>query len=125
MDVKRLAALDMHGTRGTTRRRRVILVEFVAGAIVACGFGLWVILDSPNTGGQVFGAWLTAAGVNYIPLAAHAIRLSAPGALDAELAGIDIRRELARHGLLQLWIVVPLALVVFAVTQDKTRERAG
>ena len=40
VDVRRLAAIDMYGTRGTTRRRRIILTEFIAGAIVMIGFGL-------------------------------------------------------------------------------------
>jgi hypothetical protein len=32
MNVRQLAAVDMYGIRGTDRRRRVILVEFVADA---------------------------------------------------------------------------------------------
>ncbi|MFJ9703747.1 hypothetical protein [Streptomyces sp. NPDC101234] len=121
MDVKRLAALDMYGTRGTRRRRRIVLVEYIAGVIVASGLGLWVLLNSSSTGGRVFGAWLIAVGVNYIPLASHAIRLSAPGGWDAELVGVDVRRELARFGILQLWIVVPLAVVFFAVRGKPAR----
>jgi hypothetical protein len=35
VNVKRLAAIDMYGTRGTLRRRRIILAEFTAGALVA------------------------------------------------------------------------------------------
>jgi hypothetical protein len=31
--VQRLAAIDMYGTKGTTRRRRIILVEFVVLAL--------------------------------------------------------------------------------------------
>jgi len=121
MEVKRLAALDMYGTRGTKRRRRIVLVEFVAGAIVACGVGLWVLLGSSSIGGRVVGIWLIGAGVNYIPPAIYAIRLSAPGVLDAELVGVDVRRELARYGILQLWIMVPFALVFFAVRGNPAR----
>ena len=38
LDVRRLAAVDMHGIAGTSRRRQLIRAEFLAGAI--CGAGL-------------------------------------------------------------------------------------
>jgi hypothetical protein len=41
--------------------------------------------------------------------------LSRPGALDAELSGVDTGRELRRYGVLQLWIFVPLSLVAVEV----------
>ena len=94
-DPRRLAALDMYGTRGSQRRRRAIRVEFFAGAagctalgILALvhGSGLWILV----------GAWLVGAGANYVPLALEAQRLSRPSALDAELSGLDVRRELRR-----------------------------
>jgi hypothetical protein len=37
VDVRRLAAVDMHGARGSLLRRRVILAEFVLGAIGGAG----------------------------------------------------------------------------------------
>ena len=46
----------------------------------------------------VLGIWLVGAGVNYVPLAVHAQSLSRPGALEAELAGVDVRRELRHAG---------------------------
>jgi hypothetical protein len=50
-----------------------------------------------------------------VPLAAYAIALSRSGVLSAELAGVDNGRELRRYSVLQLWILVPLSLVVLAV----------
>jgi hypothetical protein len=41
--------------------------------------------------------------------------LSQPGALEAELAAVDLRRELRHAGLQQFWIAVPIAVAVFAV----------
>lgn len=41
MNVRRLAAIDMYGTRGTARRRRIILAEFLAGAVALVAFDTW------------------------------------------------------------------------------------
>jgi hypothetical protein len=114
MNVRRLAAIDMHGTRGTVRRRRIITAEFIAGTIGAVAFGIWQLCAVASLGGQLFGAWLVGAGLNYAPLAAYAVVLSPPGAIEVELAGIDTGRELRRYGLWQFWAAVPLALVIFA-----------
>jgi hypothetical protein len=111
VNVRRLAAIDMFGTRGTPRRRWIILAEFVLGALVLIGFGVWLALDATSLGDQLFGFWAILAGLNYVPLAAYAIALSRAGAIDAELAGVDAERELRRYGVAQLWIVVPLWLV--------------
>lgn len=59
--------------------------------------------------------------MNYVPLAISAHSLSRPGALEAELAGADLPRELRQAGVRQLWIVVPLAVVVAAVAQGGSR----
>jgi hypothetical protein len=115
MNVRRLAAIDMYGTRGTARRRRIILAEFTAGVVVMVVFGLWLLTHAHGLGGRVLGIWLIGAGLNYAPLAAYAIALSRPGALNAELAGVDTRQELRRYGVLQLWILVPLSLAVLAI----------
>jgi hypothetical protein len=115
MNVRRLAAIDMHGARGATRRRRIILAEFAAGVVVAVAFGIWLAAYASSLGGHLFGIWMIGAGLNYAPLAAYAIALSRPGALSAELAGVDTGRELRRYSVLQLWILVPLSLVVLAV----------
>ncbi|MFE0526920.1 hypothetical protein ACFW0V_04915 [Micromonospora parva] len=48
-----------------------------------------------------------------------------PGALDAELAGVDIDRELRRYTVLQLWVFVPLSLVVLAIRDALARRRPG
>ncbi len=57
-----------------------------------------------------------------MPLAAYAIALSLPGALDAELAGVDTGREIRRYSVLQLWIFVPLSLVVLAARSAVSRD---
>ena len=113
MDVRRLAAVDMWGARGTMRRRRIIVAEFVAGAIGAMAVGGWITAAASSAGLAMLGTYILCTGLNYVPLSGYAILLSRPGALEAALDGVDVPRELRRYSVLQLWLLVPLALVVF------------
>lgn len=121
VDVKRLAALDMHGSRGTMRRRRIILVEFTAGAIASLALAAWLIVSAPTTAGRVVGVWVLGLGLNYVVLTVYAVALSRPGALDAELAGVDTLPELRRYTLLQFWVLIPLSMVIFAARSPARR----
>lgn len=76
----------MYGTRGTTRRRRIVLAEFVAGVVAAAAFGSWLVVGACGLGGHLLGIWMIGVGLNYAPLAAHAIALSRPVALDATMS---------------------------------------
>ena len=120
VNVRRLAAIDMYGLRGTERRRRLILAEFIFGAVAVVAFGVWFIAAADRPADRLVGIVIIGVGLNYVPLTLYAIGLLRPGALDAELAGVDTGREIRRYGLLQVWILVPLSLVVLA-----TREAAG
>jgi hypothetical protein len=117
LNVRRLAAVDMYGTAGARWRRRVIVAEFIVGAFGGITLGLWIALSSPMVGWQWFGAWLTGMGANYLVLALHAVSLSRSGAMDNELAGLDVRAELRHYSLAQLWVVVPLTMAVIALPQ--------
>lgn len=117
-----MAAIDMYGIRGTTRRRRIILVEFVVGAIAIIGFGVWLLAVSGHPLDRALAVYVILIGTNYVPLALHAVALSRPGALDTELAGVDTGRELRRYSVLQFWIFVPLYLVVLAGRQVLSRQ---
>jgi hypothetical protein len=65
-------------------------------------------------------------GLSYVPLAGHAWSLSRPGALDRALAGVDVHRELRYYTVAQLWIVVPLLLLVLTIRQrDRAANRNG
>ncbi|MFC5925032.1 hypothetical protein [Micromonospora vulcania] len=124
MNVRRLAAVDMYGSRGTTRRRWIILAEFLVGVSLMVTWGIWLLASSSGLGTRVIGLWLAGAGLNYAPLSMYAIALMRHGALDAELAGVDTDRELRRYTVLQLWVFVPLSLVVLAIRDTLARRRA-
>ena len=103
----------MHGTRGTVRRRRIIRIEFLVGACGGIALGALTLLRGEGAW-MMLGAWLVGVGANYVPLAIEAQRLSSPGALDAEISGLELRRELGAAGRAQLWIAVPFALCLAA-----------
>ena len=122
LSVRRLAALDVWGSSGSVRRRRIIRAEFVVGVVGCSMLGLLALVRGSGWM-VVVGVWLVGVGVNYVPLALYARSLSQPGTLEAELAGVDTRRELRRAGVQQLWIAVPLAVAGFALADMRSRRR--
>ena len=113
LDVRRLAAVDMHGGRGRPARAFVITAEFLFGAVVGPLFALFMIVTAASPGWKAAGVVLLGVGLNYVPLARRALELRAPGALDAELEGVDVKDELRRYSVAQFWVCVPLAVVLF------------
>ncbi|HEY7630739.1 MAG TPA: hypothetical protein VH817_08570 [Thermoleophilaceae bacterium] len=118
LDVRRLAALDMHGARGSRRRRHVILAEFALGTIGGAALGVWA-LTWDSAAGVVLGVWLLGLAANYLPLTAHVLSLWPPGALEAELGGTDVRAELRQYTRAQLWVLVPFWIAGLALIQGR------
>jgi hypothetical protein len=114
VDVRRLAAVDMHALEGTELRRRIIIAEFVLGAIGGIGIGTFLLFSSAGTLGTVLGIWSFGVGVNYVPLAIHALSLRSPARLRAELRDVDLRSELRYYTRVQFWVFVPLVFLWFA-----------
>jgi hypothetical protein len=119
VNVQTLAAIDMWGSRGSLLRRRVIVCEFGLGVAGCCGLGTFVVSRSSGWFAAL-GVWLIAIGINYLPLLFYAIRLSRPGALSRVVSSLDLREELPRATRRQAWLLVPLAIVVFAVISRET-----
>lgn len=117
LDIRLLTAVDMHGAVGYRPRRWIIAAEFVLGAIVGTCLGVLVAITSSAIGWTLFGIWLAGACLNYVPLALYALKLLSPGKLEAELEDVDIRAELSYYTKAQIWIAVPLLLVVLSVMQ--------
>ena len=118
LNVRRLAALDMHGAHGTRLRRRVILAEFGLGAICCLVLGVWA-LSLGGAVGIVIGIWLLGLAANYVPLTAHVLALWRSEALGAELAGADLDAELSHYTRAQIWVLVPFWVAGLALAQAR------
>ncbi len=118
-DVRRFTALDMHGTAGTQRRRRLIRAEFVIGCPA-----MFLLAVSVLSGGHLlFGAYILGVAANYLPLAVYSVALFRPGSLEAELTGVqDIRGRLKRAGAVQVWLLIPFVVALAAGVQLIRRQ---
>lgn len=117
IDVRSLAAIDMWGGRGSLLRRRVILAEFVIGTVGAFAFAVFLLASSSDLLGTILAVWLIGLGANYLPLAVYAIAFSRPGALEDEVASVDVPAQLRHYTARQFWIAVPLLMLVLAIKQ--------
>jgi hypothetical protein len=89
----------------------------LVGAVGGTLLGTFVAVSATSTGWLVFGIWLAGVGLNYVPLAMHALSLSPPGRLEAELANTDVRSDLRRYTKEQFWLGVPLLFIVLATAR--------
>ena len=122
IDVRRLAAIDMYGRHGSKRRRRLILAEFVLAAIDMPLLGLTIVL-APALPRVFLGAYLIGVGLNFVPLALHAISMSRAGLLGTELAGVDVAAELRRYTAKHLFIGIPLLVLTLGAAQFAMSRR--
>lgn len=123
LDVRKLAALDMalHGPR-------FIVIEFalgVGGCALLGGLSLMAgirQLDRGITWQLIVGAGLLWIALNYVPLLLHSIDLARRKTAREEVAAeLASHRLMRRYGALQLWILVPFAVVLFAFLQRRPR----
>ncbi|HEV2218660.1 MAG TPA: hypothetical protein VGV88_13955 [Candidatus Dormibacteraeota bacterium] len=122
LDVRRLAALDMavHG-------KRFIVIEFgvgVAGCLILGALSVSAGRRSGVAWELLLGLGLLWIALNYVPLLIHAIDLARSGTARQEAANeIEHPELIRRYTFRQLWILVPLAVVIMDVAQ-RTRSRA-
>jgi hypothetical protein len=116
--VRRLTALDMHGATGGPVRRRVVTAEFFAVLALA------LVLGPLLAARRAPWPWLieiAGAGLNYVPLAIHAVRFSRSGAVERELAGVEIRSAFRRYGAANLLLFVPGLIFALALMPGEWR----
>jgi hypothetical protein len=114
----------MHGTYGSMRRRRIIVAEFVFGAVASLGIGSY--LTGSRGWLAVLGWYVVGVGINYVALAANAVDLSRPGVLDRELAEADLRADVGFYIRAQFLLFVPLLVAALAVRpSDRRTPTAG
>lgn len=96
----------------------MILGEFALGMVGGAALGTWA-LTWGGAGGVIVGVWLLGLAANYLPLTVHVLALWRPRALDAELAGIDLRTELRDYTRAQVWVLVPFWVADLALAQAR------
>lgn len=113
LNVRKLVALDMQflGTR-------VIVAEYAAGVVLPAVLAAL----SLRQGNLVFGLPLMWIAVNYVPLFLHSVDLARRGtAREETVREMADPRQARSYAWRQLWILVPLAVVVFAIAQRSAR----
>lgn len=114
----------MHGTHGTSRRKRIVRAELALAAGALSAFGLLAIARGHGAW-LALGVWMVGLGANYVPLALEAQRLSRGTALSDGVAMLDLPRELRRATLAQLWLAVPFAVLLGALGRAADRRSAA
>jgi hypothetical protein len=122
MSVRRLAAIDMYGTKGKLLRRRLVLVEFAVAVPVCLLLSALMILGGDSAALTIIGIWIALIGANYAALAIYAMGFSRGSRLLEELKAVDIRRELRYYSVAQFWVLVPLLFVVLALREFLARR---
>ena len=128
LNVARLAELDMawHGPR-------LILWEFGIGVIGPAALGLLSLRYMVAHGLSLLswpgllGVELLAIALNYVPLLVHALRLRRyRSRLQSTKSYIEMDSTEARsYGVRQLWLLVPGAVVLFAIRQSRSSSSGG
>lgn len=109
LNVRKLVALDM-----TFLGTRVIVAEYAVGV----GLCAAVAFFSLCRGVLVLGVPLLWIALNYVPLFLHSVDLARRGTARQEVAAELADPAQARsYSWRQLWILVPLAVVVLALAQ--------
>jgi uncharacterized protein YybS (DUF2232 family) len=118
MNVGRLVELDM-----AFLGPRVIIVEFAAGVAGGLALGVFSLAYAARVHAGIaswlvaVGVELVAIGINYVPLLAEAMRRRKDevGRAATKAAVRDDPAEARSYGLRQAWILIPGAVVVFAL----------
>ncbi len=122
--IRRTVALDLWGTSGRPFQRRCVLVGYVLMATAVPLLGVIGVVQAPGARALAESCWFTGVGLNVVPLAWHALALSRPGALAAELDGVDVSVRSAGRSYVWVCLPVPLLVLVLAlVRREAAPER--
>jgi hypothetical protein len=109
LNVRKLVALDM-----TFLGTRVIVAEYALGVLLGGVIGIL----SLRRGVPVLGIPLLWIALNYVPLFLHSVDLARKGTARQEVAAeLGDPKKARSYSWRQLWILVPFAVVVLAITQ--------
>ncbi len=88
------------------------------GTAGCAALGVWS-LTWGGAIGVIMGLWLLGLAANYLPLTLQVIALWRQPALDAELAGVDLRAELRSYTRAQVWVLVPFWVAGLALGEAR------
>ena len=123
LDVRKLAALDIHFLGPT-----LILAEFAVGVVGPLVFGALTLRiaqrHSWSWAATLFGSYLFALGVNYLPLLLHAVALVRNNTASAVIADelSDKAATMAKYRRQSLYLLLPLVVPMVAMMQERKRR---
>jgi hypothetical protein len=127
LNVRKLVAIDLslHGPR-------LIIAEFAIGVLGCTVLGVlsvrvgMMLLPTEVSWQLLIGAELLFVAMNYVPLLLQALDLAGtPG--EREHVAEEMRKHPAlvrQYSVLQLWLMVPVAVVAFSIVQSWRRAAA-
>jgi len=115
IQIRKLAAVDL-----AHLGPRLILAEFGLGILGPAALGILSVVRSHSLGGTLFGLYLIALALNYVPLLLHAISLVRGGTAQVEIAAEagDRKRLFQKYRRQSVWLLVPLVVPIVAVAQE-------
>ena len=111
--VRRLAVIDLHGSRGTARRLWLVRCEF-ALTIAVCVFLGVLFCRHGGVTGWILGLALLGIGCNYAVLTGWAIVLWNPQRLALEFQATSIAVDGRSYSIGQWRLAVPFLFLVLA-----------
>ncbi len=119
IEIRKLAAVDLAWLGA-----RIIVGEYALGIVLPLALGCLSLRAGfalPDVWNRqtVFGVWLVAIAANYVPLFLYALSIARTGSVQAE--GLPEIKNARRYGVQQVMILVPLAVVILAVWQERRR----
>lgn len=99
---------------------RIIVTEFAAGVFLCAALGAFVLVRGHGARVQfALGVYLILLGLNYVPMLIYAISIRTAVRARTELGSEldDKKSAMAKYRRQSLWLLVPLAVPLVAITQ--------
>jgi hypothetical protein len=122
IEIRKLAAVDMVWL-GTP----VIIAEYALGVGIALVLGMVTLraglsAANPSTWQVALGAWLVTIALNCVSLLLYAVSMARSRTVKAE--GKPELTHARRYGTQQAIILIPFAVIILAIYQERNRRKA-
>jgi hypothetical protein len=115
ISIRKLAAVDIIGLGS-----RIIIGEFAVGAVAPLSLGVWTLVRSSSIGGRLFGAYLVALAINYVPLLFYAIQITRRNSASTEIADESPERSglFRKYRRVSLLLLLPAVVPLLAIIES-------